>query len=317
MGGLAHEEKEQWRVDDPVVSRYARLRDEELKSTTATGGIGGTWSSLGAVFAHRQLLGLLVRRDIKARYKDSVLGLLWTLINPIIQLIIYYLVMGKILGAARGIDDFAIYVFAGLTIYGLFSETLGGTTASIVANAGLVKKVYVPREVFPVAATGSALFTFGVQALVLFVACFVLATPPLTPNLLYALPSIAIVVVYALALGLLFSALNVYLRDIQYLTQILLMLSLWASPIVYGWPMVATVIKDQGLPSWLLDVYTANPLTLAVLGFHRAFWMSGTAQDFPADLLARMGVALLVGIALVWVCQRAFSRLQGNFAQEL
>ncbi|KQZ82336.1 sugar ABC transporter [Microbacterium sp. Root166] len=293
------------------------MRQEPLISTTGSGGLRGTWGSLRAVLAHRQLLGLLVRRDIKARYKDSVLGLLWTLINPIVQLIIYYVVMGKILGAARGIPDFAIYVFAGLTIYGLFSETLSSTTASIVANSGLVKKVYVPREVFPISAAGSSLFTFAVQVVVLIAACFLLATAPLGPGLLYFIPSVLIVVVYGLGLGLLFSALNVYLRDVQYLTQILLMLSLWASPIVYGWTMVADIIRDAGLPSWLLEVYTNNPLTLAVLGFHRTFWMAGTDADYPPDLPLRMLIALLVGAVLLWICQRTFARLQGNFAQEL
>lgn len=304
-------------MDEGVPGRYARLREEPLVSTTSSTGLRGTWGSLRAVVAHRQLLGLLVRRDIKARYKDSVLGLLWTLINPIVQLIIYFVVMGKILGAARGIPDFAIYVFAGLTIYGLFSETLSSTTASVVSNAGLVKKVYVPREVFPIAAAGSALFTFAVQVVVLVTACLVLAAVPIGAGLLYFLPSVAIVVIYALALGLLFSALNVYLRDIQYLTQILLMLSLWASPIVYGWPMVSDVIRDAGLPMWLLDVYTNNPLTLAVLGFHKAFWTAGTAADYPPDLALRMGVAIVIGLVIAWICQRVFARLQGNFAQEL
>ena len=286
----------------------------------ATGGpvgLRGTWGSLRAVLAHRELLGLLVRRDIKARYKDSVLGMLWTLINPIIQLFIYYLVMGQILGAARGLDDFAIYVFSGLTIYGLFSEIMSGSTGSIVANAGLVKKVYVPREVFPLASVGSAMFTFTVQLVVLLVACFVIGSPPLTPNLVYAIPSILLIVVYAGALGILFAGLNVYLRDVQYLTGILLMIAMWASPIVYGWSMVQDVFQRFHLPAWLLEVYTNNPLTLAVLGFHRAFWVAGGPQDYPSGMAVRMAIAFVVGIALFWICQRVFARLQGNFAQEL
>lgn len=280
-------------------------------------GVRDTWGSLRAVFAHRQLLGLLVRRDIKARYKDSALGVLWTLINPLIQLFVYYVVMGQILGAARGIEDFAIYVFAGLTIYGLFSETLSGTTASIVANAGLVKKVYVPREIFPLASTGSALFTSSVQVVVLTVACLVLGSSPFTPDLLYFIPSVLLIVMYSTALGILMSALNVYLRDIQYLVQIVLTLALWASPIVYGWTMVYDVFAKFNLPNWLLEVYTNNPLTLAVLGFHKSFWVTGTAADYPPDLPLRMLIALLVAIPLIWICQRVFARLQGNFAQEL
>ena len=144
-------------MSDVAAARFERLAEQPLVLAAGGAGLRGTWGSLRAVFAHRQLLGLLVRRDIKARYKDSVLGLLWTLINPIVQLLVYYIVMGQILQAARGIPDFAIYVFSGLTIFGLFSETLSGSTASIIANAGLVKKVYVPREVFPLASMGSAL----------------------------------------------------------------------------------------------------------------------------------------------------------------
>ncbi len=277
----------------------------------------GFWASLKAVIAHRELLARLVRRDIKARYKDSVLGLLWTLINPIVQLIVYFVVMGQFLGAARGIPDFAIYIFSGLTIYVLFNETLTGTTGSIVANSGLVKKVYVPREVFPLASVGSAMFTFVVQLVVLIAACVILGAAPISLGLVYFFPAVAIVVIYGLAFGLLLSALNVYLRDVQYLMQVVLMLAMWASPIVYGWTMVNTVFDTFGFPNWLLEVYTNNPLTLAVLGFHRAFWIAGTPADYPPGLAIRMGIAILVGLVLVWVCQRVFAKLQGNFAQEL
>jgi ABC-2 type transport system permease protein len=305
-------------LNESAAVRFDRLASQPLVSVTpARAGVKGFGRTLADIWAHRQLLALLVRRDVKARYSDSVLGMLWTLINPLIQLAVYYLVMGQILGAARGIPEFAVYIFSGLTIYGLFSEALSGGTGSIVANSGLVKKVYVPREVFPLAAAGSALFTFGVQVIVLLVASFTLGTPPLSWSLLYFFPSVFLVLVYALAFGLLLSALNVYLRDVQYLTQVLLMLSLWASPIVYAWTMVSDVIANFHLPTWLLEVYTASPLSLAVLGFHRAFWSQGTAADYPPDLLLRMSIAILIGLVLLVLCQRVFARLQGNFAQEL
>ncbi|MGC5169248.1 ABC transporter permease [Micromonospora sp. DT81.3] len=304
-------------MSDSALTRFERLSRQPLVAPGGKAGFRDTWGSLRAVFAHRELLGLLVRRDIKARYKDSVLGVLWTLINPLIQLFVYYVVMGQILGAARGIEDFALYVFSGLTIYGLFSETLSGTTASIVANAGLVKKVYVPREIFPLASTGSALFTSSVQVVVLTVACLILGSSPFTPDLLYFIPSVLLIVLYSTALGILMSALNVYLRDVQYLVQIVLTLALWASPIVYGWTMVYDVFAQFNLPSWLLEVYTNNPLTLAVLGFHKTFWVTGTEADYPPDLALRMLIALLVALPLIWICQRVFARLQGNFAQEL
>jgi ABC-2 type transport system permease protein len=277
----------------------------------------GFVSSVREIIQHRQLLGLLVRRDIKARYKDSALGLLWVLINPIVQLTVYYVVMGQFLGAARGISDFAVYIFSGLTIYAFFSEMLSSSTGSVVFNAGLVKKVFVPREVFPLASIGSAMFTFLVQLAVLITACIVLGAPPLSLGLLYFFPSLALILTYGLALGILLSALNVYLRDVQYLTQVVLMLAMWASPIVYGWTMVNDVFERFQFPAWLLEVYTNSPLTLAVLGFHRAFWVSGTASDYPAHLGLRMLIAFLAGLVLLWVSQRIFAKLQGNFAQEL
>lgn len=308
-------------MSESTTQRFDRLSATPLVATVSRRtGFGSSFASVSEIIAHRQLLGLLVRRDITSRYKDSALGLLWTLINPLIQLIVYYTVMGQFLGAARagGIPDFALYIFSGLTIYVLFSESVSSATGSIVANAGLVKKVYVPREVFPLASIGSASFTFSMQLVVLVIACFVLGAPPLHVDILYAIPSIVLVIVYATATGLLLGALNVYLRDMQYLSNILLMLAMWSSPIVYGWTMVRdTLAGISWMPAWAIEVYTSSPLTLAVLGFHRAFWVSGGADDYPAHLLLRMSIAFLVGIVLVWLCHRAFSRMQGNFAQEL
>jgi len=265
------------------------------------------------IFRHREMLDLLIRRDLQSRFKDSSLGFVWTLIRPLTQLAIYYVVMGQFLGAARGIDDFAIYVFAGLTIYTLLSEIVLGGVASVIANTGLVKKIYVPREVFPLAAVGAALFTFAIQLVVLIAATAIAGAFPVTTEVLYAIPSILIIVVYGTAFALLLSAVNVYLRDTQYLTEVIMMFLMWASPIVYTWTM-ARDIMGSGL---LLDIYTSNPITLAVLGFQRAFWTAGGAEHYPSDLLLRSGIALLVGFVLLYAFHRVFRRLQGNFAQAL
>lgn len=292
--------------------RFARLSALPLRPVGSLAD-GGVVKPVAQVFRHREMLDLLIRRDLKSRFKDSSLGFVWTLIRPLTQLAIYYVVMGQFLGAARGIDDFAIYVFAGLTIYGLFSEIVLGGVASVVANAGLVKKIYVPREVFPLAAVGAALFTFAIQLLVLLGATVLAGAFPWDVDILYAIPSVLIVVVYGTAFALLLSAVNVYLRDTQYLSEVIMMLLMWASPIVYTWTMAGDIIGG-GL---LFDIYTANPLTLAVLGFQRAFWVAGDPADYPPDLLLWMGVALVVGLVLMYAFHRVFRRLQGNFAQAL
>lgn len=300
---------------DPAILRgvrFARLADESLRPV-GSGVDGGSVGSLGQIFRHREMLDLLIRRDLKSRYKDSSLGFVWTLIRPLVQLGIYYVVVGQFLGAARGIEDFAVYIFAGLTIYGLFSEIVMGGVGSIVGNSGLVKKIYLPREVFPLAAVGSALFNFAIQLVVLIGATIVVGAIPLHAELFYVIPSIAIILVYGTALGLLLAAANVFLRDIQYLVEVVVMLLMWASPIVYSW----TMVRDTVGPGLLLDIYTNNPITLAVLGFQRAFWVAGEPSQFPDDLLIRMGVAFAIGAVLLWICHRVFARLQGNFAQAL
>ena len=295
--------------------RFTALTKQPLKPIgTANGGALSTWVSIKSIHAHREVLALLVRRDLKARYKDSALGLIWTLIRPLTQLFIYYIVMGKFLGAERGIPDFAIYVFTGLTVYGLLSEIVSGGTSSIVGNGGLIKKIDLPREVFPLASVGSALFNFSIQMGVLIVALFAVGHPSLHTGLLYFFPALAIIVIFGTAFALLLSATNVYLRDVQYLVDVLLLILLWASPIVYSWEMARNIMGD-GI---LLALYTNNPITLAVLGFQQAFWVGGAPDAaFHDDLLMRMGIALVVGIVLLFGFHRVFARLQGNFAQEL
>lgn len=274
------------------------------------------------IFANRSMLALLVRRDIKSRYKDSSLGLVWTLIRPLTQLAIYFVVVGKFLGAERGIPDFAIYIFTGLTAFGLFQEIVSGGTASILSNAGLVKKVYVAREMFPLASVGTALFNFAIQFGILLAVVVIVGAATgdfsfISWNLLYLIPAIITLVSFGLALALVLSAWFVYLRDIGYFVEIVMMILLWASPILYSWQMVRDVILGVGMP-WLLEFYTANPATLAVLGFQEAIW--GTTERglaVPENLLLRLCIAALVGLVCVVGAQRIFARLQGTFAQEL
>lgn len=299
-------------------ARYARLAAEPFSTvdsrglrTTARGG------KIGEIVERRHLLNLLIRRDLQARYRDSFLGFLWTVIRPLIQFLMYFIVLGQFLRAAEGIPDFAIYLFSGLTLFTFFNDMVFGATGSIVLNGGLVKKIYLPREIFPLASIGGALFMFAVQLVVLLVAAIAFQALPAPVQMLWFFPSVILMLIYGVAIGLLLSALNVYLRDIQYLTEVLLMLAMWGSPIVYSWAMVSDVIDRFNLPAWVLDVYTANPITLAVLGFHKAFWGAGTAADYPADLGLWMLVAGVVGLVIMWLAHRLFTRLQGNFAQEL
>ena len=295
--------------------RYERLADLELTQVGARSGLKprDILASIRDLLTQREMLDLLIRRDLKAKYKDSTLGFFWSLARPLMQLAIYFVVVGQFLSAARGIPDFAVYIFSGLVAMGLFTEILIGATGSIILNAALVKKVYLPREVFPLASVGSALFNFAVQLIVLIGATLLVGAPPLHAQILYVIPATLVLVVYGTALGLFFSAVNVYLRDIQYLVEVGTMLLFWASPVVYSWGMVQSILGDT---IWL-DIYTNNPLTLAVLGFQQAFWVAGENAAGPTELLLRLVIALIIGVVLLFFSHRAFLRLQGNFAQEI
>lgn len=300
--------------------RALALAAEPLRPAGPTQGfLRGTVSSVRAIIGQASLLRLLTRRELKARYKDSTLGFFWSLAKPLTMLLVYYIAIGKFLNAAQsptrnphGIPDFAVFIFTGLTAWQLFSDIVTTGTASIVGNAGLIKKVYVPREVFPLSVIGSSLVNFGIQLAVLIGATVAVGHFPTGGRWGYFLLALTVLVAFSTALALLLSAVNVYLRDVQYLVEILIMILFWASPIVYAWRSVSGAIG--GLLKWL---YLANPMTLVVLAFQRTFWVRGDGEPYPQDLGSRLVIALAISLLLLWVCQRVFARLQANFAQEL
>ncbi|WP_240658538.1 ABC transporter permease [Microbacterium sp. CPCC 204701] len=299
-------------MEDAAAERENRLADAPWREVTPTVGVmRGTWGSARELFANRELLGLLTRREIRAKYKDSVLGMLWSIARPLVQLGMYYLVLGQFLGAARGIPDFAVFIFAGLAIWGLFSEVVGQGTGTMVANAALIKKVHLPREIFPLATVGSALFNFALQFVILLAAT--LLTGGMNLENLIALPlSILVTLTWALALAFVLSALNVYLRDMTYLVELALMIGFWFSPIVYSFAMVKDV-----MPELFTQIYLFNPVTLAVFGIQSVMWSKGADEMFPDGLKLALLIALAVGLVVLFICQRVFDRLQRDFAQEL
>jgi len=300
--------------------RAANIENEAMVSVTPPSGLfRGSRKSMREIWEYRELLWLLVRREVKARYKDSYLGIVWSLFRPLAQLFIYYFAIGQILGAARSLPDFAILVFIGLTWWGLFAEIVQSTTTSVIGNAGLVKKTYLPREIFPLAATGGALVNFVIQVAVLLVAIAVISSYRLSTDLLMAPVSMLIILCFGTAVGLILAAVNVYLRDVQHFVEVAIIILFWASPIVYGFTFVANALHG----SWVEQIYLSNPVTISILGAQKALWSQGTlatgdlAQSWPPDLWPRLLITLLISVVLLWIGQRIFARLQGNFAQEL
>jgi ABC-2 type transport system permease protein len=278
--------------------------------------VRGFGRAVREVWGARELLSQLVRKELKVKYKDSALGFLWSLLRPMLQLAVYYVAIGEFLGA--GLPDFAVFLFCGLLAWSLFTDVLGGSTGSIVGNAGLVKKVYFPREVLPLAVVGAALVNFVLQLGVLVGALVLFGHPPpgwadvsLLPLALLAL------VLFMSAAGLLLAAANVYLRDVQHLLEVALLLWFWMTPIVY--PVQTVIAKLEGSP--LLMIYLMNPMANVVMGFQRALYgpvqIDGQEQLYTGNLHLRLLLVAAASAALLWLAQRVFARAQGNFAQEL
>jgi ABC-2 type transport system permease protein len=270
------------------------------------------------IWSYRGLLIQLVRKELKVKYKDSVLGFFWTLVRPMIQLVIYYVAFTLFLGNTQ--PAYAIFIFSGLVIWGLFTDIVGGCTGSIVGNGGLLKKTYFPREIFPLSVVGAAIVNFFFQMIVLLMALALAAVTGqrVVPSWDLGLVPLALVVcvVWATALGLFLAAATVYLRDLQHLIEVILLALFWLVPIVYAVTLPLNSFAKGGHHT-LLTLYLANPMLNVVAAFQRAFYTMGPEYTLQANLWPRLGFFLLVGLALLWLAQRYFARVQGNFAQEL
>jgi ABC-2 type transport system permease protein len=219
---------------------------------------------IARIWRYRELLVAMVRTELKVRYKNSALGFAWSLVNPLLYLVVFYVAFDLILGA--GIPAFPLFLLSGLLIWNLFSTGLGSATGSIVGNAGLVNKVAFPREILPLAGIGAALVHFFLQSIVLAAALLVarwdvaLSYLPLLPLALVAL------LVLTAGLGILLAAANVYLRDTQHFLELSLLAWFWMTPIVYGF----MTIGSRG--GWGEKLFMANPVTPIVLVFQRGLY---------------------------------------------
>jgi ABC-2 type transport system permease protein len=266
------------------------------------------------VVRRRFLLRLLVKKELRVRYWGSALGLLWSYVKPAVQFIVFYFALGVFLQLNRSIENYPIYLFSGVVLVNFFNEAFGNATRSVTANAPLVNKIYLPRELFPVASLVVALIHFVPQLVVLAIAAAAVGWRPRLADAGFALAGFSIVVMLVLGAGLLFAALNVFFRDVENIVDLILLVATWASPVLYPW----TAVKDVVGEGWLLTAYLSNPLTVGVELFHRAFW--APTLNGPADL-PPMLVPTLIGFGLVLVLlvsgQLVFSRSEGRFAQEL
>lgn len=287
---------------------------EDSSSAAAALRAPGAGLGLIDVLRRRHLLSLLVRKEVQIRYRGSVLGWLWSYVKPLVQFAVFFVALGIFLGLNSSIEFYPVYLLAGFTAVTFFSEAFQNGTKSIVDNAPLIKKIYLPRELFPVASMLVATVNVLPQVLVVWVIAIVFGWQFSFAAVGAIILGFLIIAILSTGLGLLFGAVNVAFRDAQSFVEIIIMCAMWASPVMYQWSMVQTQVSAI----WF-DVYRLNPLTPAVELFHYGFWLAlDPAGGEPMPELGLYSLyAVIVALVALLVGQVVFRKLEGRFAQEL
>ncbi|MGI5952322.1 MAG: ABC transporter permease [Brooklawnia sp.] len=275
----------------------------------------GAGAGLLDVVRNRYLLKLLVGKELRVRYRGSILGMLWSYVKPAVQFLVFFFAVGIFLGMNQRVENFPVYLFSGIIAINFFNEAFGNATRSIVENAPLVKKIYLPRELFSASSLIVAAIHFFPQVVVLMLGALVTGWRPTIPQLLGGVLGFVILATFSLGLGLLFGAVNVIVRDAQNIVDLIAMVVNWTSPVLYHWEHVMNAL-GPGI-GW--TIYQLNPITPVVELFHWCFW-SSTASDAyqpPPGMVGWVVMAAVTSIIVLIIGELVFRRLDGRFAQEL
>jgi len=280
-------------------------------------GPGQPVGIVAELWNHRELLVTLIRKDLKVRYRGSSLGFFWSMLNPALYLGVFYVVFQLIL--ENGIPLFAIYLLSGLLVWNLFSSSISGAAGSIVDNQALVKKIYLPRAIFPLAAVGSAFVHFVLQLGVLVTILVVTGYRVAWSYLWLAALGLVVIVVLAAAIGVLLAAVNVRNRDVKHFLELVLLAWFWMTPIVYPFGLVQENLGDRSSLALL------NPVSSVVLVFQRAIYARTTAPNGDSILpvegqlwfLRNVGAVGLLAVVLLFLAFRYFRSVEGDFAEAL
>jgi ABC-2 type transport system permease protein len=281
------------------------------------------WQRAVAVWRYRELLVSLVRKELKVKYKNSALGFVWSLLNPALYLVVFYIVFQIFLKA--GLPYFPIYLLAGLLPWNLYGVALGAATGSITGNASLVTKVWFPREILPLASIGAGLVHFVLQTTVLFAALVVFRYQPAFSYLPLVVLALFTLVLLLAALSIGLAAINVYARDTQHLLELALLAWFWMTPIVYPYRQVADRVGS---------LFLLNPLTPVVITFQRVIYnRTEVVARSKAGVVSRihvlpphanwlwytrnLGIVIAISAVLLLGALAIFGRLEDNFAEEI
>ncbi len=251
------------------------------------------------IYNYRELLKTTVKKDIRGRYKNSILGVVWSFFNPLLQLLVYAIVFPMIMRDTP--ENYVIFCCVGLIPWTYFTTTVSQSAYTIIGNGNIIKKVYFPREILPISVVTSGAVNFLISAIIIVVFLFIYGLG-ITKYIIF-LP-IILIIQYVLLLGISFllSAITVYFRDLEHIIGIILMVGFYATPIFYS---------EESIPVALKSIINLNPMAHIIYAYRDIFYY----QQMP-DLksLAIVGAGSIV-LTIIGYC--SFKKLQKGFAEEL
>ncbi len=261
------------------------------------------------IWSYRQMIASFVRRDLRGRYKGSVLGFLWTFVNPLLQLLVYTIVFGTMLQSKT--PNYHIHLFVALIPWIFFSASVTGGAMSVIAQKDMVKKIYFPREVLPISTVTTnfinMLFCFIVVFAVVFISGIFTGNFPSILGLLCLIPVFAVEYILSLGMAFLAAAITVYFRDMEHILGILMMAWQYLTPVLYGLNIF------EGHPQYkaILKVFNLNPMTPIITAYRTILY------DCKIPDLSTLLWALLLGVIVLVLGWMTFTKLKRRFAEEL
>lgn len=248
---------------------------------------------------YKELLFNLTVKDLKLKYKNSALGFFWSFLNPLLMLVVYTFAFKFIMRVQ--IENYSVVLLAGLLPWNFFNASVQGSTMSLISNAGLIKKVYFPREIIPLSLIFSNFVNFLMTLVVLFAAMLLFGVN-LGINILMLPVILFLLVMFTTGLSLMLASLNVFYRDISHFVEILFMAWIYLTPVIYSFEMI---------PEKYRIFLLLNPMTLVV----ELIRDTTIRNVFPnvSFLIALVGVASL----MLFIGQRVFSKLDRDIAERI
>ncbi|MFQ6792508.1 MAG: ABC transporter permease [Thomasclavelia sp.] len=253
------------------------------------------------LYQYRELLKTNVKKEIRGKYKGSFLGVLWSFINPLLQVLVYAIVFPYLMNAS--VDNYLVYLVTGIIPWNFFLVTVSQGTTTIKSNAGIIKKVYFPREILPISVVSSGLVNFFISCIIIMVFCILLNVG--VSWHLVLLPIVALIeTILILGIVLILSAINVYIQDIEYIISFVLNMLFYGTPIIYE----LSQFSSAGLLHKLVSI---NPVTQIINSYRDIFLYHVMPNLMNLFLVFILSIVVLVlGFVI-------FRKLEKGFAEEL